>query len=213
MKILGKIISIIMITLIIFMLTNINVNLWNRNKNLLDKDDDNILQYVLLKGQDSSPITDERTKSVISTINNSGIKTESLTILNANWSRELARNTINSLFLKYYNKIETIIANNDDMAIRDIKALQNCGYNKGNKNIAVVGIDGLQEAKDLIDKSFMPWIIISDPKAFTQGLYNIAINLINNVNPLENTNYKMVNGKILIPSNYQEYIGKDNTLQ
>ena len=51
------------------------------------------------------------------------------------------------------------------MAIGAVEALQAYGYNKGDKskNIIVVGIDGLPEAKDLIDKGIMTGTIIQDP--------------------------------------------------
>jgi methyl-galactoside transport system substrate-binding protein len=59
--------------------------------------------------------------------------------------------------LGYNRKIEAIIANNDNMAIGAIEALQKYGYNKGDKNktITVVGIDAILEARDLIKKVFM----------------------------------------------------------
>ena len=38
-------------------------------------------------------------------------------MVNADWSKELAKNSIKSLFLKYDGRIEAIIANNDAMAI------------------------------------------------------------------------------------------------
>ena len=51
------------------------------------------------------------------------------------------------------------------MAIGAIEALQKYGYNKGDKSkyIPVVGIDGIPEAKDLINKGFMTGTVIQDP--------------------------------------------------
>jgi methyl-galactoside transport system substrate-binding protein len=69
---------------------NIIVNLWNTNKKALDKNGDNILQYVLLQEEVDNEIAIERTKSVLSTINYSGIKTQQLALVNVNWSKELA---------------------------------------------------------------------------------------------------------------------------
>lgn len=57
----------------------------------------------------------------VSTINNSGIKTEELEHVNANWSKELAKDAISNLFLRYDGRIEAIIANNDAMAIGALK--------------------------------------------------------------------------------------------
>lgn len=170
------------------------------------------MQYVLLKGRANDPIAIGRTKDVISTINASGIKTEELALINTNWSKEFAKESIENLFLKYSNKIEAIISNNDAMTIGAIEALQKYGYNTGDKlkYISVVGIDGIKE-KDLIDKGLMTGTVILDPKITAEAYYNIGMNLINNKNPIENTNNEFDDGSILIPLLPLEYTGKANT--
>lgn len=117
------------------------------------------------------------------------------------------------MFLRYGGNIDAIISNNDAMAIGAIEALQKYGYNKGDKlkNIAVVGIDGLQEAKDLIDKGIMTGTVIQDPKVHSELLYTIGVNLVNNLNPTENTNYQIVDGQIIIPFPYNTYVSKINS--
>ena len=188
------------------------VDQWNINKTFIDRNNDNILQYVLLKGEASNPYAIERSNDVISAISESGIKTEELALVNANWFKELAETAVENLFLKYNGRIEAIIANNDAMAIGAIEALQKYGYNKGdnNKNIVVVGIDGLKEAKDLIDKGMMTGTLIQNTKMVAEAFYNIAMNLINNEDPVANTNYTLNNRLIIIPESYQEYTRKAN---
>ncbi|WP_242952616.1 galactose ABC transporter substrate-binding protein, partial [Clostridium beijerinckii] len=184
------------------------VNLWNSNKSSLDKNNDNTLQYVLLHGQAKDPVTIDRTKYAISTISNSGINTEQLALVNANWLKSLSKDSIGSLFLRYDGRIEAIISNNDAMAIGAVEALQKYGYNKGekSKNIAIVGIDGLPEAKSLIDKGFMAGTVIQDPKVLAEVFYNVGMNLVNNLSVTENTNYNVVDGEIIVPFPYEEYI-------
>ena len=188
------------------------VDLWNNNKKVVDKNGDDKLQYILLKGRVTDPQTIDRTQSIISTINEAGIKTQEIALIDANWLKELAQGSINSLFLKYDGSIEAIISNNDAMAIGAIEALQKYGYNKGDKskNIAVVGIDGLPEAKDLIDKGFMTGTVIQDPNVLAELFYTIGMNLIQNLNPVENTNYKIIDGEIIVPYIYDVYTGKPN---
>ncbi|AJH00019.1 sugar ABC transporter substrate-binding protein [Clostridium beijerinckii] len=185
------------------------VDKWNTDKKFLDKNNDNILQYILLKGEASNPYATERTNDAISTINGAGIQTEQLALVNANWFRELARTSVDNLFLKYDGRIEAIIANNDAMALGAIEALQKYGYNKGNKNknIAVVGIDGLEEAKNLIDKGLMTGTLIQDTKLVAEAFYNIGMNLIKNESPIANTPYKIDSGIITIPESYKPYTG------
>jgi methyl-galactoside transport system substrate-binding protein len=186
---------------------------WNANKSSIDKNGDNILQYVLLKGEATNPYTVERSNDVISAINEAGIKTEQLSQINANWSMDLARTSIENLFLKYDGKIEAIISNNDAMAVGAIEALQKYGYNTGDKtkNIAVVGIDGLKEAKDLIDKGLMTGTLIQNSKMVAETFYKIGMNLVNNVSPIENTHYTLNNGIITVPESYEIYTNQTAT--
>lgn len=180
------------------------VDAWNTDKSNIDKNGDGILQYVMLQASNNLPIAVTRTKNAISTINNAGIRTEELALVNANFNKELAKESIKSLFLRYNGNIEAIISNNDSMAIGAIEALQTYGYNKGDKskNIIVVGIDRTQEAKDIIDKGFMTGTVGHEPRALAKAIYTVGSNLFSGKDPLEGTNYKSEdNGiEVRIPS-------------
>ncbi|HEY5524779.1 MAG TPA: galactose ABC transporter substrate-binding protein [Clostridium sp.] len=186
------------------------VDAWNANRQNIDKNGDGILQYIMISGESNHAIAQERTQYSIEAINDAGIKTEQLALQFAKWDRELAKESISSLFLKYNGSIEAIIANNDNMAIGVVEALQAYGYNKGDKskNILVVGFDGLQEAKDLIDKGMMTGTITQDPTTVSEALYTIGMNLVNNVDPLKNTNYKLGKSGIVVEFPHYEYIKK-----
>lgn len=123
-----------------------------------------------------------------------------------NWSEECAKNTIESLFFNYGPKIEVIIANNDAMAIGAIKTLQKYGYNKGDKTktIPVIGVDAIPEAQDLIKKGFMAGTVLQDHDVTAKALYTVGMNLVNNRDPLENTEYKFEEPNVIILP-YREY--------
>ncbi len=173
---------------------------WNANKQTMDKNNDNIMQYILLKGQLESFPVKERTNSSLKAISDAGIKTEELKEVSANWDQELAKTEVESIFLKYGNRIEAIIANNDSMAIGAIEALQGYGYNKGDKekNIPVFGINAIPETKDLIENGFMAGTIPQNPRILADAVYTIGMNLVSGKSPLEGTNYKLdKNGAIV----------------
>ncbi|WP_160684029.1 galactose ABC transporter substrate-binding protein [Clostridium sp. C2-6-12] len=180
------------------------VDAWNSDKSNIDKNKDGILQYVMLQASNNLPIAVTRTKSAISTIDSAGIRTEELALVNSNFDKEIAKESIKSLFLRYSNNIEAIISNNDSMAIGAIEALQTYGYNIGDKskNIIVVGIDRTQEAKDLIDKGFMTGTVGHDPRSLAYTAYTVGLNLYSGKEPLEGVNYKIEdNGiEVRIPS-------------
>lgn len=168
------------------------IDAWNTNKEIIDKNGDNILQYIMLAGERGNIVAADRTKYSVATINQAGIKTEELSLVYANWARDFAKNAIKSLFFRYGNKIEAIIANDDSMAIGAIEALQEQGYNKGDKGktIAVVGVEALPEAKELIKNGIMLGTVFQNPRAMADAIYSVGINLVNNQNPLEGTQYK-----------------------
>ena len=186
------------------------VDAWNTNKESIDKNRDNIMQYVMLEGERNNIEAIERTKYSVSTIQQAGIKTEELALKFADWNAELARNATEALFLKYGDKIEVIIANNDAMAIGAIQTLQKYGYNKGDKTktIAVVGVDAIPEARDLIRKGFMVGTVIQDAPAMAKAFYTVGMNLVYNKNPLDGTEYKFDETGVAIRIPYQQYINK-----
>lgn len=173
---------------------------WNANKGILDKNGDNIMQYILLKGEAGSSLSEGRAKYTILTINDAGIKTQELESISANWNEELAKNFTESLFQKYGDKIEVIIASNDSMGIGAIKAIQNHGYNMDNKDkiIPIFGINATAEAQDLINKGIMTGSVPQDPRALADALYTVGMNLVSGNNPLEGTNYKFDETGVII---------------
>ncbi|MDS0526999.1 galactose ABC transporter substrate-binding protein [Clostridium sp. SHJSY1] len=183
------------------------VDIWNNSKSIIDKNNNNILEYVIIKGKSLATSTIDRTVNSISTIKNADIKTREIASLSADWSKDIARQNIEQIFLKYGNNIEAIISNNDAMAIGAIEALQKYGYNTENskKNIIVVGIDGIPEAKELVNKGIMSGTVIQDPKEIATTIYHIGLNFINNKPPLENISYSPKDSYPIIEMPYYEY--------
>ncbi|NRT91235.1 galactose ABC transporter substrate-binding protein [Clostridium beijerinckii] len=186
------------------------INAWNKNKTAMDKNKDDILQYVMLMGEQNNLEAIKRTEYSILKINNSGIKTQEVALRVCDWNEEEAKNVTKTLFLQYGNKIEAIIANNDSMAIGAIKALQEYGYNKGGKtpNISVVGVDAIPEAQELIKQGVMTGSVLQDPYELAKALYSVGINLVSNKNPLYDTDYKFDQTGVSIRLPYHEYMGK-----
>jgi methyl-galactoside transport system substrate-binding protein len=183
------------------------VNEWNSNKESIDKNHDNILQYIMLKGRIGSPLTYLRTKYSVLALNDAGIKTEEIASPSCEWMEDCAKSAVESLYLKYGNKIEAIISNNDAMSVGAVEALQKYGYNKGNKakTIPVVGIDGMPAAKEFIQKGFMTGTVVVEPHDLAEALYAIGMNLATGRPRLEKTNYKFDDTGFTVHLNYKEY--------
>lgn len=176
-----------------------------RKNNIKDKNDNKILDIILLSGEVNNIEAQLRSECVIRTLNNNGINTNLLAEEHCNWERECAEEKIQKLFSEYGEDIELIISNNDSMAIGALKALQKYGYNIGNseKYIPIVGVDGLEEAKQLINKGELTGTVIQDSEATVRALYRIGINFVEGRSPLENTeyNYDVTGVGVRIPYN------------
>lgn len=185
------------------------VDTWNENKNAIDTNMDNIMQYVILQGGVRSTATNDRTKYSIMTIEDAGIKLEQLASEFGNWDEDLAMAKMEGLFLKYGKRIEVVIANNDVMAIGAVKALQKYGYNKGDntKTIPVVGLDAIPESLDFIKKGYMLGTALQDSDVMAETFYKIAIYMVSKT-PLDCTQeYKCDESGRIIELPFKEYIG------
>lgn len=184
------------------------VNEWNNNKAIMDIDGDNILQYIMLIGEENNKDAIERTQYSISTINDAQIGTSELASTVCNWDRRSARDRFEELYLYYGNKIEAVISNNDEMAIGAIEALQKYGYNLGDpsKTITVVGVDGIPTAQELIRKGEMAGTVVQDAPAMAEACYLIGMNLVSERPPLEGTLYKFDDTGVSVRIPYKEFI-------
>lgn len=94
---------------------------------------------------------------------------------------------------KYPNQIEVIISNNDDMALGAWEALEE----KGCTEVQVVGIDGIEEVRELVDEDKILGSVLCDTKLHAKALmqfidvlafHNGSVEKLN----LENERYYMI---------------------
>lgn len=188
------------------------VDVWNKNKSSIDKNGDNIMQYIMLMGDRNNLEAVGRTRYSILTLNDAGIRTQELALRVCDWEQDLAREVMEQLVLQNGDKIEAVISNNDAMAIGAIQALQKYGYNKGNgsKTITVVGVDAIPEAQELIKQGIMTGSVLQDAYAMAEATYKIGINLVFGRAPLEGTQYKFDETGVAVRIPYKEYIYNPN---
>jgi len=188
------------------------VNAWNDNKQDIDRNRDNIMQYIILEGERNNIEAIDRTKYSVLTIQQAGIRTQELALRFCDWNTELAREATEALLLKYGGKIEVINANDDSMAVGAIQALQAYGYNKGDKTktIAVIGFDAVPEVRDLISKGIMLGSVIQDPKALAEALYTCGMNLVYGKSAIDGTKYKFDDTGVSIRIPYKGYVMYSN---
>ena len=178
---------------------------WNEGK--YDRNNDEVMQYVMLKGDADNPEAIARTEYSVKTLNEKGVKTEELGLQVANWDNDKANQAMEAWMAKDGDKIEFVIANNDGMASGAISALQNAGYNKGDadKYIPVFGVDATDEAKNLIEKGEMTGTVKEDGEGMAKAVFALALNAANKKEFIEGTDYKYDESDIAVRIPYQAY--------
>ena len=115
-----------------------------RDNSSIDRNKDGKIQYVVLEGEAGHQDAIIRTEKVVDTLRNQGIKLEKLSYGIANWNRAQAENRMTQMIGQYPNKIELVLANNDDMALGAIDAYDKLNLTESSRPV-FFGIDGTDE--------------------------------------------------------------------
>ncbi len=170
--------------------------------NHYDVNGDGKIQVVILMGQQGHQDAEQRTRYVIETLEDAGYELDLLDIRVADFDRDLAYQEMISLINLYGSSIELVIANNDAMAIGAVEALMERemiedSSDKGyvdhliDPYVPVVGIDGLDEAVDLIKTGFLHGTVINDSAAMAESLIEL-IEIVYTNQPIDNYSFPIV---------------------
>ena len=197
------------------------------NYETLDLNGDGEISYVMFKGQEGNMEADARTQYGVEDADK--VLTEagkpalvfyddanpSKYLLDANgaWSAEQGQNLMQTLLSKYSedngNMVELVIANNDDMGLGAISALQNAGYNKeGGKYIPVFGVDATDAAKEAIAAGSMTGTIKQDAEGMANAVVAISQNLATGADKFDTIDTANVVGTWRVNIPYSAYTGE-----
>ncbi len=141
-----------------------------------DKNGDGVIQYVMLLGEPGHQDATLRSEYSIQAIEEAGFKTEKLAADTAMWDKAKATDLMKSFITgQGIDKIEAVIANNDDMALGAIEALKAEGYNTGDaaKFMPVVGVDATAPALEAMKDGSLLGTVLND--AVNQGTATINV--------------------------------------
>ena len=164
-----------------------------------DINGDGKISYVMLKGQEGNMEAIARTRFAVEDANevlkaaekpelefyDSANKNKYLVDQDGLWSSAAATNYMGTALAQYTeankNMIELVIANNDEMALGAVSALQAAGYNKsGGKIIPVFGVDATDAAKAAVKSGSMTGTIKQDAAGMADTITQIAENFFAN---------------------------------
>lgn len=141
-----------------------------------DKNGDGTIQYVMLTGEPGHQDATLRTEYSVKAIEEAGFKVEELAKDTAMWDKVKATDLMKTFIASNgLDKIEAVLANNDDMALGAIEALKAEGYNTGDpaKYIPVVGVDATAPALAAMEDGSLLGTVLND--AVNQGAATVKI--------------------------------------
>ena len=167
------------------------------NYDTVDLNGDGTISYVMFKGQEGNMEADARTQYGVEDANivltgagkpelayyDAAASTKYLLDQNGAWSAAQGQEHMQTILTQFSeangNMVEVVIANNDDMGLGAIAALQAAGYNKndGGKTIPVFGVDATDAAKAAIAEKAMTGTIKQDAEGMANAVVTIAQNL------------------------------------
>ena len=120
----------------------------------------------------------------------------------ANWKRNEAIDLMNNLLVAG-TKIDAVAANNDEMAIGAILALQQAG--KDPKKLVMGGIDATQDALREMERGNLSLTVFQDPKAQGKGAVETAVKLAKGEKV---ESFVWIPFQLVTQDNYKEFLAK-----
>ena len=139
----------------------------------IDRNGDGVIQYVILEGEIGHQDALIRTQVSIETIQQAGFAIEKIGDEIANWNRNQADSKMSVLLDSYPTQIEMVIANDDDMALGALDAVQH----KGADLPLVVGINGVDEALEMVKMKKLEGTVYNDAKGQADKIMQLAYDL------------------------------------
>jgi methyl-galactoside transport system substrate-binding protein len=197
------------------------------NFDKVDLNGDGKISYVMFKGQEGNMEAIARTQygvedcdKVLTEAGKSALEfydaandAKYLVDQDGAWSSAAATNYMNTVLAQYSeankNMVELIIANNDEMALGAVSALQTAGYNKGEGStlIPVFGVDATDAAKEAIGNGYMVGTIKQDADGMAKTICTITQNFQADKTALDTIDTANVVGTWRVNIPYASYMG------
>ncbi|MBB6481456.1 galactose ABC transporter substrate-binding protein [Spirochaeta isovalerica] len=178
-----------------------------RELNRHDLNGNNIIEAVILKGEQGHQDAEIRTREVVDAFAEKGFALHILITEVANWKRQEAYDKMKPILDQYNGSVELIISNNDAMALGAVSLMRQSGFFRddngdgviGKDDLSwrpVVGIDGLEEAQDMIEQGYMYGTVLNDSHTQAKAIVDLAEVLLEG-GDLDDLSYPLEKGKYI----------------
>lgn len=143
----------------------------------IDRNKDGKIQYVVLEGEAGHQDAIIRTENAVETLKNNGIVLEKMGYQIANWNRAQAQNRMEQMLSQYQNKIELVLANNDDMALGAMDAYKKLNYTEATMPV-FFGIDGTDVGLEAVADSRLAGTVYNNKEGQAEAMAKLSIALV-----------------------------------
>ena len=197
------------------------------NYDKVDLNGDGKISYVMFKGQEGNAEAIARTQYGVEDANkvlkeagkpelvfyDAQNSNKYLVDQTGNWSSSAATDYMNTILSQYSeankNMVELVIANNDEMALGAISALQGAGYNNGSgKTIPVFGVDATDAAQAKIKEGNMVGSIKQDADGMASAITTICQNFLDGKETFDSIEEDNIVGTWRVNIPYSVYTGE-----
>ena len=145
-----------------------------RENDRIDRNKDGKIQYVVLEGEAGHQDAIIRTENAVETLKSNGIALEKLSYQIANWNRAQAQNRMEQMIGQYQNKMELVLANNDDMALGAMDAYRKLNYTESALPV-FFGIDGTDVGLQAVRDGKMAGTVYNDKEGQAEAMAKLAV--------------------------------------
>lgn len=143
----------------------------------IDRNRDGKIQYVVLEGEAGHQDAIIRTENAVDTLRKKGIQLEKLSYGIANWNRAQAQTRMMQIISEHPNKIELVLANNDDMALGALDAYEKLNVTESALPV-FFGIDGTEVGLEAVADSRLSGTVYNDKEGQGEAMAKLAVSLI-----------------------------------
>ena len=145
-----------------------------------DINGDGVIQYVMLRGEPGHQDAELRSKHSILAMQQAGFQLEKLAEDTAMWQRAKAKDIMAGFLSSFGDRIECVIANNDEMALGAIEALKAIGVYSEDRFIPVVGVDATEPARAAVREGTLLGTVVNDSVSIADAALKLATLLARN---------------------------------
>ena len=143
-----------------------------------DMNGNGTVDYVMIEGDPENVDAQYRTEYSIKALTDAGLQVNCLTDQIGNWDQAKGQEIAAAALAQYGADIDVIFCNNDAMALGAAAAIEAAGRKVG-EDILLLGVDALDECKEMVEKGTMTGTVLNDHIGQSHTAVDVTVKALN----------------------------------